>query len=81
MNIQLFGDSMFDKLQIKIRNWRMERIPEIERPACIHCKQDMYWNRDKQDWSCKPCDDYNRYEQDLYDYGDHDDPNFDHSYL
>ena len=36
----------------------MERIPEIERPACPGCKQTMYWHTGKQDWACKPCDDY-----------------------
>lgn len=46
------------RFRIRIRNWRMERIPEIERPACIHCRRDMYWHRGKQDWACKPCDDY-----------------------
>ncbi len=36
----------------------MERIPEIERPACNNCKRTMYWSRMKQDWTCEACDDY-----------------------
>ena len=46
------------KLLLKLKNWWMERIPEIERPGCPGCKQPMYWNRDKQDWACSPCDNY-----------------------
>jgi len=61
------------KLLMKIKNWRMERIPKIDRPACIHCRQDMYWNRNRQDWACKPCDDYhfniNGPHDDTDDYG------------
>lgn len=60
----------FDEFIIKLRNWRMERIPEIELPSCIHCKQTMYWNRDKQDWACKPCDDYNFWMQAAEDFDD-----------
>ncbi len=55
----------------KIRNWRMERIPKIERPSCVHCKQTMYWHTGKQDWACKPCDDYNFW----MEYGDLDQDN------
>lgn len=46
------------KLLMKLKNWRMERIPEIERPGCPSCKHTMYWNRDRQDWACSPCDNY-----------------------
>ena len=46
------------RFRIRIRNWRMERIPEIERPGCQKCNRPMYWHRGKQDWACEPCDDY-----------------------
>ncbi|KKK71822.1 hypothetical protein LCGC14_2910090 [marine sediment metagenome] len=63
-------------LKLKYNNWKHERIPPLDRPACVHCRQDMYWNREDQDWACKPCDDYNfflEYPQDYEDQWDDDD--------
>ena len=53
----------------RFKDWRMERIPEIERPACGNCKRPMYWHRGKQDWTCEACDNY-------YWYMDHDDDQY-----
>jgi len=58
----------------KLKNWYMERIPEIERPACGVCKRTMYWNRDREDWACQACDDYDSGWEDFQeDYWDDDD--------
>ena len=57
------------RFRTRIRNWRMERIPEIERPACNNCKRTMYWHRGKQDWTCEACDNYY-----WHMYGDYDEP-------
>lgn len=62
-------------LKLKLNNWRHERIPEIERPACPNCKRTMYWHRGKQDWTCESCDNY--YWHMDHGFDDHDDYDYD----
>lgn len=50
--------NVIQAFKMKLTNWRHERIPEIERPACPNCTRTMYWHRGKQDWTCESRDNY-----------------------